>query len=550
MSLVDRPGGFKPSTTIVRPSPEIERRLKKLEIGGSGGGPLVTNIGDNTYEWTDEYTYIAYASAINNVSSEGVIISQQDAVDFSFNAISESGDALNWIGYWTSKSLQQSGDPSDYIWTDLAGEVPASSIALYYTESTELLTNIGNPDFPVVGVTWTSFSGSTPASAFWVATRYTINGIITPWRIIPVRTKQNDLGLIIYTISGNRPVMNSTQWKANAITAISVFTGRTYSTTNEMGYGTTIGITYDDGKLFGMLKEVSGVATWVTTSTFIDGELLVTETVVADKIGANAITTAKLAAGSITSSKLVVSGTGAIGASTIGAATIAANQAAQATADGEIIGYFQTAAPDANSTPVPSFGDIWIDTDKTSPLNATSIHRYQDSSGGSQNSLSWVATATNALGLLYLESYTAQATGNTATTNAATAQTAANAAQTTANSKIKTFYQDGIPTSLAIGDLWVDTNDANKLYRAAVAGADAITANEWELAQDDIYTAGTTTIDGGKITAGSVTANKVTLVPGDVGVGTTSGNDSLRITSTTIQIFDGGTLRVKLGNLA
>ena len=133
---------------------------------------------------------------------------------------------------------------------------------------------------------------------------------------------------------------------------------------------------------------------------------------------------------------------------------------------------------------------------------------------------------------------------------AAALKVIADAAQTTANSKIKTFYQDGIPTSLAIGDLWVDTNDANKLYRAAVAGADAITANEWELAQDDIYTAGTTTIDGGKITAGSVTANKVTLVPGDVGVGTTSGNDSLRITSTTIQIFDGGTLRVKLGNLA
>jgi len=46
---------------------------------------------------------------------------------------------------------------------------------------------------------------------------------------------------------------------------------------------------------------------------------------------------------------------------------------------------------------------------------------------------------------------------------------------------ISVFAQDGIPTSLAIGDLWVDTNDGNALYRAASVGADEITAGEWEL---------------------------------------------------------------------
>jgi len=295
MSLVDRPGGFKPTPAIVRPSPEIERRLKKLEKDGSGGSPLVTNVGDNTYEWTEEYTWIAYASDINNASSEGIITSQQDAVDFSFGAISEIGVPFGWLGYWTTKSLVQSGDPTDYIWTDLTVSTPASSIALYYTESTGLLSAVGNPTYPGAGITWTSFSGSTPASAFWVATQYTINGTKTPWRIVPVRTKQADLGLIIHTISGrNKPTMNDSVWKADAITAISTFTGNTYSTTNEMGFGTVIGITYDNGKLFGMLKKVSGVATWVTTSTFIDGELLVTETVVTDKIAANAVTGTKI----------------------------------------------------------------------------------------------------------------------------------------------------------------------------------------------------------------------------------------------------------------
>ena len=306
MSLINRPGGFKPAPMIVRPSPEIERRLKKLEKEDSSVKSLVTNVGDNTYEWTEEYTWIAYASDINNASSEGIITSQQDAVDFSFGAISETGVPFGWLGYWTTKSLVQSGDPTDYIWTDLTVSTPASSIALYYTESTGLLPAVGNPTYPGAGITWTSFSGSTPASAFWVATQYTINDTKTPWRIIPVRTKQADLGLIIHTISGrNKPTMNDSVWKADAITAISTFTGNTYSTTNEMGFGTVIGITYDNGKLFGMLKKVSGVATWVTTSTFIDGELLVTETVVTDKIAANAITGAK-----ISSATTITAGTG------------------------------------------------------------------------------------------------------------------------------------------------------------------------------------------------------------------------------------------------
>jgi hypothetical protein len=306
MSLIDRPGGFKSAPMIVRPSIEIERRLKKLEKEGSSVKSLVTNVGDNTYEWTEEYTWIAYASAINNASSEGIITSQQDAVDFSFGAISEAGVPLGWLGYWTTKSLVQSGDPTDYIWTDLTVSTPASSIALYYTESTGLLPAVGNPTYPGAGITWTSFSGSTPASAFWVATQYTINDTKTPWRIIPVRTKQADLGLIIYTISGrNKPTMNDSVWKADAITAISTFTGNAYSTANEMGFGTVIGITYDNGKLFGMLKKVSGVATWVTTSTFIDGELLVTETVVTDKIAANAVTGAK-----ISSSTTITAGSG------------------------------------------------------------------------------------------------------------------------------------------------------------------------------------------------------------------------------------------------
>jgi len=86
---------------------------------------------------------------------------------------------------------------------------------------------------------------------------------------------------------------------------------------------------------------------------------------------------------------------------------------------------------------------------------------------------------------------TAQTTADNALANAATAQTTADgavsdaaAAQATADDKINTFYQDDVPTALASGDLWIDSNDGNKLYRAATEGANEITFGEWELVRD------------------------------------------------------------------
>lgn len=56
--------------------------------------------------------------------------------------------------------------------------------------------------------------------------------------------------------------------------------------------------------------------------------------------------------------------------------------------------------------------------------------------------------------------------------------------QETAATKITTFYQAEIPVAKAKGDLWVDTDDNNKMYRAASQGADAITPGEWEPIRD------------------------------------------------------------------
>jgi len=82
------------------------------------------------------------------------------------------------------------------------------------------------------------------------------------------------------------------------------------------------------------------------------------------------------------------------------------------------------------------------------------------------------------------ENWTDDVAANDAQEDAAQAILDAATAQATADSKIITFYQAGVPTSTDIGDLWIDTDDGNRLYRAESVGADQITAGEWVEIQD------------------------------------------------------------------
>ncbi len=143
--------------------------------------------------------------------------------------------------------------------------------------------------------------------------------------------------------------------------------------------------------------------------------------------------------------------------------TTAVNNAAtaQSTADGKIVTFFQDSIPTSEG-----IGDLWIDTNDDNKL-------YRAASAGADEIKigEWVlardAGIESALG------YAAQAITDAAT------------AQGTADGKVTTFYQSGIPTSEGIGDLWIDTDDGNKLYRAASAGADQIVAGEWVAIPDE-----------------------------------------------------------------
>jgi hypothetical protein len=108
------------------------------------------------------------------------------------------------------------------------------------------------------------------------------------------------------------------------------------------------------------------------------------------------------------------------------AGAIADAAAAQAAADGKIETFFVPTAPTASG-----IGDLWFDTD-----DGNTIYRW--------NGSAWTLSA---------DSDIAQAIADAA------------GAQGTADGKVTTFYQAAAPTAEGEGDLWVDTNDGNKLYR-------------------------------------------------------------------------------------
>ena len=81
----------------------------------------------------------------------------------------------------------------------------------------------------------------------------------------------------------------------------------------------------------------------------------------------------------------------------------------------------------------------------------------------------------------------------------------------TGGNATQTFYQDAIPTSIAIGDIWVDTNDSNKLYISYSAGADEIKAGEWV----EISTGG-----GGGVTTFRQSAIPTAVTAGDMWIDT------------------------------
>lgn len=209
--------------------------------------------------------------------------------------------------------------------------------------------------------------------------------------------------------------------------------------------------------------------------------------------------------------------------STVAGNALSIAATAQETADGEIVGFFQATEPASGMT----FGDIWIDTDKSNPLTSTCIYRYQNADGSSTAPLAWTATPTNAIGLLYLEAYKSGRAASVADAKAV-------GANENADSKITTFYQASDPVAKSIGDMWVDTDDGNKLYRASATGS-----SNWVPVRDAGATAGLSAIQpgGGVSVDGSKYITTIDMSSG-VTIRSSSSTAKTQLTSGGIAIYN------------
>jgi len=301
--------GPKITASLARPSPEIERRLKKVEQGVQ---QVKSPVGNDGTSWipTTEVLYIAYAENLTNLGTDGLIPNQSDCTGFTYTPFNDSGVLHPYRGRLVSTSVFASGDATDYIWEQTSLSITTTTYERKYSENDALLATIGDPDNPGTGITWTTIAPADPipSSAYWLADRYVIDGVQSAWQVYPVKTPvSSNLGIISYTKSGyNRPTLNDSTWKADVLLAASSYTGLTYSLHTELGFGAVVVITYDDGKLFGILRDVAGTETWQVPADVVDGDLVVDGTITTNHIASNTITASNIAAGTITGNEVTM----------------------------------------------------------------------------------------------------------------------------------------------------------------------------------------------------------------------------------------------------
>lgn len=240
-----------------------------------------------------------------------------------------------------------------------------------------------------------------------------------------------------YTLTSNSPSAGSIAWSSLHI----VYLGVDYTAVN----GNTT------NKFVWFVKPGSGTSVTLNTGNTVptlgpDDQLLFINDGGVARVADNSVAYA-VAPGSVGNTQLVDGAVTAAKTDFYTALNTAITNAqtaadlAQATADGAINTYFQAAQPWANgSSHTPDrIGDIWYDSDDGQAW------RWSGNGG------TWVMIEDS---------------------NIASALAAANAAQTTANTKIQTFYaaNASTPTATAVGDMWVVTDQNNKLRRASATG--------------------------------------------------------------------------------
>ena len=332
---------------------ELQRRLRNLESASSSSASGNVSDDDPTNgnytegeTWYNAVTgnlwlfsngvwqiapdalYIRYATSVVNVGVNHKVTTQSDVTGFSIEAFLTDGSQKLWRGLWWGAGVA-STDPTDYEWFDVT-DTTDNQLERYWANASARLTEVGDPDKPGPGVTWTLAGvGGVPSGAYWIAERFKAGDVWTPWTIYPVQADNLGIPFIKYTKTGfNMPVLGSATWITDVVEAASVQTGVVFSNQKELGYGTVVVIQYDNGKVAGQYIRQSGVDVWVAPSQLIDGDVIVDGSLTADHLQAN----------TIGASKIIVSGVDSVTFDTVGAdafgsaATVQSVAAADATA--------------------------------------------------------------------------------------------------------------------------------------------------------------------------------------------------------------------------
>lgn len=128
-------------------------------------------------------------------------------------------------------------------------------------------------------------------------------------------------------------------------------------------------------------------------------------------------------------------------------------------------------------------------------------------------------------------------------TSVTAVQASLNTLQGEVDVKTRTFAQNTVPTSTAIGDLWIDTSDSNKLYRAASETADEKTAGEWEIVRDGAIASNasaistlqsTVTQNGDDISSNSTSINSLQNDLADTDSNVSGNSSAISVLSSTV----------------
>lgn len=120
----------------------------------------------------------------------------------------------------------------------------------------------------------------------------------------------------------------------------------------------------------------------------------------------------------------------------------------------------------------------------------------------------------------------------------------ADALTTAAGGGNTTYYQDNAPTGdLSEGDLWFDTNDNKKIYRYS--------GSAWVSASGNLVgTTVSTGLSDISAAAGTITSGTLQVGSGGVVIQSASSGSRIVISSNKLEVYDGTTLRVKIGDLS